>query len=140
MGSWVVVAAAIGMAVGVQVTVLGEASRRFHPLTISLALQIAGVLVGGVWAIHQRAWSDILEVSLQWWWLPLGAIGWGIVAALGFAAARGGISATLAVVIGSQLVTGLALDQTIGKLDLSVRHLVGVALLVVGVVLVSARS
>lgn len=138
MGSAIGVAVGIGIAVAIQVAVLGRASKTWHPLGISLALQVAGVLVGGIWAIHQRTWSDVWHITLQWWWLALGALGWGIVAALGFSAARVGVSVTLAYVVAAQLLTGLVVDQMMGQLEVGVRHPVGVALLVLGLILVSS--
>lgn len=140
MGSAIGMAVGIGIAVAVQVAVLGRASRTWHPLSISLALQFAGVLAGVIWALHHRAWPEVWQVTAQWWWLALGALGWGIVAALGFTAARAGVSRTLAVVVVAQLLAGLVLDQVGGQLEVGVRHPVGVALLVMGLLLVSGRG
>lgn len=137
MGSAMVVAVGIGVAVAIQVAVLGGASRAWHPLAVSLGLQVAGVVVGGIWALHQGAWPDVWPITLRWWWLPLGALGWGIVAALGFSAARVGVSVTLATVVVAQLLTGLVVDLAMGRLEVGLRHPVGVALLVVGLLLVS---
>jgi len=140
MGSAVGVAVIVGVGVAVQVAVVGRASRLTHPLAISLALQISGVSVGLVWAFARRSWPEVWSVSVQWWWLPLGALGWVIVAALGFAAARLGASATLAIVVATQLSAALALDLASGRMSLTPRHPMGVALLVAGVILVTTRS
>jgi uncharacterized membrane protein YdcZ (DUF606 family) len=135
----VIVALAVGSAIAVQVAIVGRASRMLHPLVISLALQAAGLLVGLGWLLWSRTWPQIPQVIGQWWWLPLGIVGWVLVAALGFSAARLGTSATLAIVIGAQLVVGLLLDQTTGRLELGAPQVLGATLLVAGAVLVSWR-
>ena len=140
MGSAVGVAVGIGIAVAIQVAVIGQTSRVAHPLVISFGLQMSGVLVGAVWIIRRQSWSDVWDLMFEWWWLPLGALGWGIVAALGFSAARLGASATLAIVVAAQVITALGVDRLMGQVDLNLRHLLGIALLVSGVVLISARS
>lgn len=104
-----------------------------------MALLVGGALVGGMWALHERAWPQVWAVALQWWWLPVGVLGWGIVAALGSSAARAGVSVTLAVVLSAQLLTGLALDQMMGHLEVGVRHTIGVVLLAASLLLVTAR-
>lgn len=140
MGIAIGVAVGIGIAVAIQVAVLGHASRTWHPLSISLALQLAGALGGAIWALHQRAWWELWQVTAQWWWLVLGVAGWGIVAALGFSAARVGVSLTLAVVVSAQLLAALILDQVMGRIELGARHPVGAALLVAGVLLIQSRG
>ena len=106
----VAVALGIGAAIAVQVTLVGRASTATHPLAVSLALQIAGVIVGTIWALRRAAWPELTDLATQWWLVPLGALGWGVVAALGFAAARLGTSRTLALVIAAQLTAGLVID------------------------------
>ena len=140
MGSAVGIAVGIGIAVAIQVAVVGQASRVAHPLAISFGLQMSGVLVGAIWIVHQRTWPDVWGLTVEWWWLPLGALGWGIVAALGFSAARLGASATLALVVAAQVLTALDLDELRSQVNLNFRHLLGIVLLVAGVVLISARS
>lgn len=135
-----VVAVAIGLAVAAQASILGGASRTLHPLGISFALQVAGVLVGLAWVVWARAWSQVVDVASSWWWLPLGVVGLGVVAALGFASARLGALLTLAVVVAAQLGGALVLDLWRGELALDWRQPLGVVLVLAGVVLVSARS
>lgn len=79
--------------------------------------------------------GDLVE-----WKLRLGALGWGIVAALGFSASRLGASTTLAVVVAAQIVAALVLDQIAGRVDIGIRQPVGVLLLVGGVLLVATRA
>lgn len=140
MGSAVVTAVGVGIAVAIQVAVVGQASKFTHPLVVSLGLQMSGLLVGAAWAIHQRVWPDVWRLTAEWWWLPLGALGWGIVAALAFSATRLGASATLATAVAAQVLTALGLDRLLGHLNVDFRHVLGIALLVGGVVLISARS
>jgi uncharacterized membrane protein YdcZ (DUF606 family) len=137
MTSAIVVALIVGSAIAVQVAIVGRASRTLHPLAISFALQAAGLLVGIGWVVWSRTWPQLPQVIGQWWWLPLGLVGWVVVAALGFSAARLGASATLAIVISAQLVVGLGLDRAAGELDIAAPQVLGAALLVSGAVLVS---
>lgn len=139
MPSAVIVALVVGSAIAVQVGIVGRASRTLHPLVISLALQAAGLLVGLGWLLWSRTWPQLPQVIGQWWWLPLGIAGWVLVAALGFSAARLGASATLALVIGAQLVVGLGLDQAAGELEIAAPQVLGAVLLVSGAVLISWR-
>ena len=75
----------------------------------------------------------------MWWWIPLGIVGWVVVAALGFSSARLGTGATLALAITAQVVTGLALDRLSGALQRGLPQIVGAILLVVGATLVVWR-
>jgi uncharacterized membrane protein YdcZ (DUF606 family) len=109
--SGVVIAALVGVGIAVQVRVLGSASSEHHPLSVSLALLLPGVLAGLVWATVRREWHVVDAVTRTWWWIPLGVVGWLVVAALGAASARIGVAATLAVSIAVQLAVGLLLDM-----------------------------
>jgi uncharacterized membrane protein YdcZ (DUF606 family) len=135
----VVLAIGVGTAVAVQSSILGGASRSLHPLSLSLALQVAGVAIGVSWAVYARAWSEVFVVARQWWWLPLGLVGLGVVAAIGFSSARLGTLTTLALIIGAQLVAGLILDVATGTVALDVRQLVGVGIVIGGVVVLTWR-
>jgi transporter family-2 protein len=138
MGVAVAVAIGVGLAIAVQVAIVGQASRAIHPLTVSLALQASGLLIGVGWAVWSRAWPQIAEVVVQWWWLPLGAVGLGVVAALGFSASRLGVSTTLAIVIAAQLLAGLLLDQFSGRIGIGLSESLGAALLIAGVLVLIA--
>jgi uncharacterized membrane protein YdcZ (DUF606 family) len=140
MGIAILIAVGVGVGIAAQVSIVGQASRSIHPLVVSLALQASGLLVATVWAAWTQSWPPVVEVVRQWWWIPLGLLGWGLVAALGFAAARLGASPTLAVVIAAQLIAALALDRLGGRADLDIHNLAGAALLCIGVVLITVRS
>ena len=140
MGSAIVTAVAVGVAIAIQVAVVGRASVEVHPLAVSTALQIAGVLSGIVWIIHGNAWAELGGVALRWWVVPIGLAGWGIVAALGFSAARLGVSATLVLVVATQLVAGLLVDLSTGDVGLSFRQPAGVVLVICGAIMISLRG
>jgi len=140
MGSAYAVATLIGVGVAVQVAILGRSTGSYHPLAISAALQLAGLLAGTLWMVSQRAWSDVTSVVALWWWVPLGALGWLLVAALGYASNRIGVATTLALAVASQLLVGLGVDVRSGAADLGARPISGTVLLVVGLILITGRA
>jgi len=140
MLSAVIVAVLTGVAIATQASVLGSAGRRINPLSVSLALQLSGVLVGLLWLAWSRSWSDVVEVARAWWWIPLGLLGLVVVAAIGYSSARLGALATLALLVAAQLVTGLVLDVRSGSVVLDWRQPLGILLVLGGTVLISARS
>lgn len=140
MAPALVVAVGIGIAIALQVATLRGAGQHRDPLAISLALQVAGVLAGTAWMLAQRQWPAVLATVRAWWWLPLGVVGWLVVGALGFAAQRLGITVTLGVSVGAQLLLGLLLDVRAGVITLQPRPLLGGLLLVVGVLLLLPRA
>jgi uncharacterized membrane protein YdcZ (DUF606 family) len=135
MGSALLVAVVVGVAIALQVAVLGGVARRLHPLAMSLALQCVGVVAGVLWATAAHAWRDVIATARFGWWVPLGILGWVLVAALGYASGRIGVVATLGVSVAVQLLVGLAIDVTAGRVALGPRPLVGVLLLAAGVLL-----
>lgn len=139
MGSALFVAVVVGFAIALQVAVLGGAARRLHPLAVSFTLQVAGALAGAVWVTLARSWHDVVATTRLWWWVPLGVLGWMLVAALGYASGRIGVVATLGVSVAVQLLAGLALDVLGGRVALGPRPVLGVLLLAAGVVLTVQR-
>lgn len=137
MSSGYIVAGLVGIGIAIQVAIVGRASNTAHPLAVSLALQIAGVAVAGVWASLNGAWTEVAGVARLWWWIPLGVGGWIVVAALGFAASRVGVAAVLAVSVGAQLFAGLAIDAVVGSNVLGSRSFIGVALVLCGVLVMT---
>ena len=140
MLSAVLIAILTGVAIATQASMLGSAGRRIHPLSVSLALQLSGVLVGLLWLIWSRSWGEVVEVARAWWWVPLGLLGLVVVAAIGYSAARLGALATLALLVAAQLVSGLALDVRTGSIVLDWRQPLGILLVLGGTVLISTRS
>ena len=140
MSTGFVVAVMVGAGIAVQVAVVGRAAGQLNPLSVSLALMIPGLLVAAVWSTVTRSWADVGAVSGKWWWLVLGVGGWLVVATLGFAADRIGVTTTLSLSIASQLVVGLAIDVWTGNASIDPRLLAGLALLTTGSWLVMSSS
>lgn len=86
------------------------------------------------------AWLDVAGVARLWWWIPLGVGGWIVVAALGFAASRVGVATVLALSIGAQLVTGFAIDAALGTNLVGTRSVLGMALVLSGVIVMTTAS
>ena len=140
MGIAVGVAVLVGVAIGVQVDILGRAGNDLPVLAVSLALLVAGLVGGSVWIAVSGQWDAVGRTTAQWWWLPLGIVGWAIVGALGYAAARIGVAPTLGLSVSAQLVVGHGLDLARGRSALDVRPLLGLVLLAVGLVLLILPS
>ena len=131
------VAVSVGLVIAVQAAVLSRASTQLPTLSVSLGLQISGVLVAAIWATTMDGWSSVVRVAASWWWIPLGAAGWLVVAALGFAAARLGVAPALAIVVVTQLGAGLVIDAVTEATMPTGRQLVGIIVLGVGLLLVT---
>lgn len=136
MGSALIVAIAVGCVIAIQVGVVGRAGQHYDLLVVSLVLQIGGLAAGFGWIAARSAWAEAIAVARMWWWIPLGAAGWAIVAGLGFASSRLGVAATLSVAITTQLGVGLAID---GGPTVTFRAITGLVLLVFGTVLITSN-
>ncbi len=128
----VLIALIVGATIALQAATIGRLTIAINPLTISLSLMVSGVVIGGVWASLHSAWTDVATVTRLWWWLPLGAAGWLIVGALGWTSERLGVTQALALVIGAQLSTALAIDVARGTATIGPRPIIGLVLIVVG--------
>jgi uncharacterized membrane protein YdcZ (DUF606 family) len=131
------VAVSVGLVIAVQAAVLSRASTQLSALAVSLGLQLSGVLVAAIWATTTHGWTSVVRVAGSWWWIPLGAAGWLVVAALGFAAARLGVAPALAIVVVTQLGAGLVLDAVTDATMPTGRQLAGIVVLGVGLLLVT---
>lgn len=140
MSSGIVLALAIGVGIAVQVAVLGRTAGDANPLTVSFALQLAGVGVAAAWATSRGTWADVIAVGRYWWWIPLGAGGWILVAALGTASDRIGVASTLALSVAAQLLVALVIDSTAGTAPIGIQSTLGAALILGGVILVSTAA
>jgi len=140
MGSGFVVAVMVGAGIAAQVAILGRASGQLSPLAVSMALMVPGLLAATIWASVTRSWSDVFVVPGKWWWLMLGVGGWLVVAALGFAADRIGVTTTLSLSIATQLAVGVLIDLRTGEASFDSRLLAGLVLLGAGSWLVVSAS
>ncbi|MGH3442359.1 MAG: DMT family transporter [Nitriliruptorales bacterium] len=136
----VLVALGIGAAIAIQAVAISSLTGAVHPLAISLSLLVSGLVVGIGWATVHGAWPEVLVVARQWWWLPLGAAGWAIVAALGWTVARLGAAAGLSLIVAAQLTAALVIDAGRGHALVGPRSLAGAALLVVGAALLGSAQ
>jgi uncharacterized membrane protein YdcZ (DUF606 family) len=131
------VAVSVGLVIAVQAAILSRASTQLPALAVSLGLQISGVLVAAIWATTMDGWTSVMRVAGSWWWIPLGAAGWLVVAALGFAAAHLGVAPALAIVVVTQLGAGVVLDAVTDAAMPTGRQLAGILVLGVGLLLVT---
>jgi uncharacterized membrane protein YdcZ (DUF606 family) len=127
----------IGVGIAVQVAILGKASSTIPPAALSMALQGAGLLVGAVWAFATHSWREVISVTQLWWWVPLGALGWGLVGLLAFSSGKIGPGATLALSIGSQLIAAVVIELALNRFGISPTGAIGVGLIIIGGVLIA---
>lgn len=108
-------------------------------LAATISLAVGTAVLAGIWLAIDRTPMAAVRTASPWLWLG-GLYGAYFVAAVTFAAPRLGLSSMLTLVVASQLVTALLLDHY-GLLGLSrdpasPARIAGVALVIVGVVLV----
>lgn len=108
-------------------------------LAALVSFLIGTLILAAAWAAADRTSPLTLRNAPPWAWAG-GLYGAVFVAAMAFAAPRLGLAATLTIAIASQLVMALILDH-FGLLGLkvapvSIGRLAGVALVLVGIVLV----
>ena len=116
MRTGLLVASVIGVLIAVQVNILGRAADRIDLLAVSTMLQVGGLMAGLVWLVGRSGWSEVSAVAQTWWWIPLGVLGWVLLAGLGFASMRAGVAAALSVSVASQISTGLVIDRAVSKI------------------------
>lgn len=134
----VVVPILAGITIAVQAWLIGGMVESRSPLAVSLALLVPGALVGAAWSLVRHEWGTVGVVARQWWWIPLGVAGWGIVAVLGWSANRLGVATALTLVVAAQLVAGTVIDLIADKQRISLTSILG-ALLVTGGALLILR-
>lgn len=140
MSYFILVPILAGITIAVQTWLVGGISESSAPLATSMGLMLAGVLVGAVWLVRASEWAAVGVVVRQWWWLPLGAAGWAIVAVLGWSAHRLGVATALTTVVAAQLCTGVVIDALTGGDRVSISSLAGVFLVIGGALLTLMSS
>ena len=131
----ILAAVAAGVAVTLQAQMLGTLEQRIGPLAAAALTFASGGLVSlvilGIVRPDLSAWR-----AAPWWaWLG-GTIGLGLIVGISFSIPRIGVTPTLSVVIASQVIVAVILEQT-GWLDAATRTLDasrvgGLALLLIG--------
>lgn len=140
MDSGHVVAVSVGIGIAIQVAIVGRTSAVMHPLAVSFALLMSGVVAAAGWATASGAWADVGTVARSWWWIPLGVGGWVVVAAYGYAANRVGVAAALGLSIGAQIALGTILDTVRHGSSMDLRTLLGIVLIVGGAAVVATST
>jgi uncharacterized membrane protein YdcZ (DUF606 family) len=140
MGSGVVIAVAIGIGIAVQTAIVGRGAPGSSPLAVSLALQLSGVAAATVWATTRGRWAEVTVVARQWWWVPLGIVGWVVVAGLAHASRRIGVAPTLGIAVAAQLITALVIDAARADHAVPVPAVVGALLVLAGVVVLGLSA
>ena len=136
--SGVLLAVAAGVAIAIQVGLVGRAADRASSLAIAGFVQVGGAAAALLVIAVRGRWGDIGDAGvLAWAWIPAGICGTVIVSSLASASSQVGVATALGVSVAVQLAASLAWDQREGLVDRPLQALVGVALLSGGAWLVA---
>jgi bacterial/archaeal transporter family-2 protein len=123
MPAWIVlIVLCAGTGIAVQMPLTALAAEKLGLLWSVLLVNVTGLIAVGFILVARGiplvpAWK-----TLPWAILLAGPLGMGVMAALAFAIPRIGITATLILSIGAQLIVGIVLDR-LGFLGLDTRAL-----------------
>lgn len=134
----VLLAVAAGVAIAVQVALVGRAADTRSPIAIAMFVQLAGVGSALAILLLRGRWGEITDtVAVAGLWLPAGLAGTVIVASLAGASTQIGVAAALGVSVAVQLTASLAWDTRESLVARPLQALAGVVLLAVGAWLVT---
>ena len=134
----VALAVLAGLAGSVQVAVMGRFGGRIgviEALTFSTGVQL--VLSFAILVVARTGFGGIADAfrTPAWMWLG-GLMGLTVVFSITFAQPRIGATATIGILIAGQLVMGAVIDRFglfgVDRIDISVPHAIGIALLGIG--------
>lgn len=135
----ILVAAIAGVAVALQGQFMGTMNRSVGTVTgVFITYGVGGLLATILWLIKRESLEGVRRIP--WYAWSAGALGLVIVAGIGYAAPRLGLSRTLVLTVAAQLVVAVIIDQ-FGLLGASQRtvdatRILGLALTVTGAWLV----
>lgn len=135
----ILVAAIAGVAVALQGQFMGTMNRSVGTVTgVFFTYGVGGLLATILWLIKRESLEGVRRIP--WYAWSAGALGLVIVAGIGYAAPRLGLSRTLVLTVAAQLVVAVIIDQ-FGLLGASQRtvdatRILGLALTVTGAWLV----
>ena len=134
----VLLAVAAGIAIAVQVALVGRAADRASALALTMWVQLGGAAAAlAIIAVRGRI-ADVGDSGvLAWAWLPAGVCGTIIVSALATATTQVGLATALSVSVAVQLAASTLWDHNQGLLERPLQALAGVALLSAGAVVVA---
>lgn len=140
MTLYVAFAVIAGLLVGVSRQINGRLSLSTSPLKASFwnhlvgfaALSVAGLALGGLW-------TDRIGEIPVWAWFG-GPVGVLFVAAGSWLIPRIGATATALLIIAGQMISGVVLDAALGLGQNVALNVLGVALILAGMALITTRS
>ena len=106
-----VIAVLAGVAIAVQVRLLGRVSFDAGPHVVGLLVSVASVAGALVVVAAVRDWSSVAGIGVRPDWVVAGLLGVVAIAGLGTASARAGTVVAVAGSIVGQLVAGAILDR-----------------------------
>jgi transporter family-2 protein len=125
-GLLVLIAVVAGVAVALQGNLMGAMDRAAGTVTsVFVTYGVGGLVATALWLGRRE--SLAATRTIPWYSWSAGLLGLIIVAGIGFAAPRLGLSRTLVITIAAQLVTALLLDRSFDP-----TRIAGCALTIVG--------
>lgn len=129
---------AAGVAIALQVALVGRAADTRSPLAIAMYVQLSGFLAAlAVLAVRGRLAEVTAAATVVGLWVPAGLAGTVIVASLASASAQVGVATALGVSVAVQLAASLAWDARSALVMRPAQAVVGVVLLSAGAWLVA---
>lgn len=136
--SGVLLAVAAGVAIAVQVGLIGRAAETRSAIAVAAFVQGAGLLAALTMVLVRGRASDLADtVPLVGFWVPAGIAGTIIVSTMAASASQVGVATAVGVSVAVQLVAGLLWDVRQDIVDRPLQALVGVVLLGAGAWLVA---
>ncbi len=132
-----------GVLIAVQTVIIGAFGVRLNAFVASTWIHVGGLAFGVAGILIARLGFHVDVVRDRPWGLLAGVCGVLLVTGIGIAVAGIGIASTLAIVTGTQLLVGFALEASGvvgGRVAFDPVRIGGALLIVVGVYLVASRG
>lgn len=132
-----------GVLIAIQSAIIGAFGDRVSPFVVAFWVHVGGLVFGFVGVLVTRLDFRVAEVRQAPWVLLAGVAGMLLVTGIAVAVGGLGLASTLAIVTGTQLVVGFAIEASglLGKAaPIDPVRLGGALLIIAGVYLVASRG
>jgi uncharacterized membrane protein YdcZ (DUF606 family) len=134
----VLLAATAGVAIALQVALVGRAAETRSAIAIAMFVQLGGLVAALTILVLRGRFGEITAAAgIPWLWIPAGIAGTIIVSSLASASSQIGVAAALGVSVAVQLAASLAWDVRWQLVARPTQAAVGIVLLGAGAWLVA---